>query len=117
MASKAKIKEYAVNTKELELFKNIYSQLDDNHKVFAEKLYKELVFMSGNLDELKNNIKENGAILHTVNGNGFEVITENPAQKSYNSMIKNYNLTVKQLSDLAPVKKAEKSKLQLMRDE
>lgn len=117
MANTKKLTEYKDNKKELELFKNIYCQLDDNHKIFAEKLYTELIFMSANLQELKNKIKTDGAIITTINGNGFEVMTENPAQRSYNAMIKNYNLTVKTLSELAPEKKNEKSKLQMMRDE
>ena len=103
--------------KELELFKQIYSQLDENHMIFAEKLYKELIFISENLDELKQQIKDNGAVMKVINGNRFEVIQENPAQKAYNNMIKNYNATVKQLSDLAPVKKSSKSKLEMMRDD
>ena len=105
------------NKKELEMFKQIYSQLDENHIIFAENLYKELIVISENLDEVNQQIKDNGAVMKVINGNGFEVIQENPAQKAYNNMIKNYNATVKQLSDLAPVKRASKSKLEMMRDD
>lgn len=104
-------------SKELGLFEKIYSELDENHKIFAKKLYTELIFISENLDTLKQDINKNGAIIRTVNGNGFDVIMENPAQKAYNNMIKNYNATVKALSDLAPVRKSGKSKLEMMRDD
>ena len=104
-------------SKELALFEKIYAELDENHRIFAKKLYTELIFISSNLNELKKEINENGAIMKTVNGNGFEVLMENPAQKAYNNMIKNYNATVKQLAELAPVKKTGKSKLDMMRDD
>ena len=43
-----------------------------------------------------------------INGNGFEVMQESPAQVSYNRMIKNYTSTVKQI--LAELPKGEVNK-------
>ena len=51
-------------------------------------------------------------------GNGFETYSEHPAQKSYNTMIRNYNATLKQLADLAPESPKKESKLlELMNDD
>ena len=58
--------------------------------------------MAGTLTELKNIVDEQGAVITTTNGNGFEVMTENPAQKSYNTMIKNYTAAIKQLTGFLP---------------
>ena len=42
------------------------------------------------------------AIITAKNGNGFETVQENPAQKRYNTMITRYCSTIKQLQDLLP---------------
>lgn len=97
-------------------FENIFGELDENKKTFALKLYSEMLFMNKTLAKLKKEVTKNGAVLETVNGNGFEVVIENPAQKSYNTMIRNYNATLKQLEELAPVKRRI-SKLSQMRNE
>ena len=70
-------------------------------KKTAEKLAERAAFMAVTLDELEADIAENGAVITAVNGNGFEVRQENPAQKSYNIMIKNYNSTIMALDKLA----------------
>lgn len=107
-------------TKQLKILEEIYEELNESKKPFALKLCEELVFISSNLEELKKCIKERGAVFTTINGNGFEVVMENPAQKAYNNMIKNFLATIKQLADLSdetPQKKTIKSKLQLLRDD
>ena len=100
-------------------YSKIFKDLDDNKKIFAEKLYNEADFMFRTLENLRKIIETEGAVIKTVNGNGFETYTENPAQKSYNTMIRNYNATLKQLSELAPEAPAGgKSKLmEMMADE
>ena len=50
----------------------------------------------------ETDIRKNGAVIETKNGNGFQVVQENPAQKTYNTMVKNYNATVKILIDMLP---------------
>lgn len=74
---------------------------DGNTKKTAEKLAERAAFMAVTLDELEQDIAENGAVITSTNGNGFEVKQENPAQKSYNAMIKNYNSTIMSLDKLA----------------
>lgn len=98
----------AKSTKKLDIkcLKDIYSSLDKDKLVFAEKLIDQLLFMQETLDQLQKKIKEEGAVIESINGNGFNTYNENPAQKSYNSMIKNYNATIKQLLDLIPEKEA-----------
>lgn len=100
-------------------YKKIFKNLDENKKVFAEKLYTEADFMFQTLQRLRKIIDNEGAVIKTVNGNGFETYTEHPAQKSYNTMIRNYNATLKQLVDLAPESSSgKKSKLlEMMEDE
>ena len=103
---------------DLEIYKDIYKDLDENKKIFAEKLYSEAIHMEKTLTRLKEQVDIEGPVIKSVNGNGFETVNEHPAQKSYNTMIKNYNATLKALDELAPVSKKKDSKLKaLMSDD
>jgi len=79
-------------------FLKICENLDEDKKVIADRLCEEAAFMAVTLDKLKAEINETGATIKTKNGNGFDVVMEAPAQKSYNTMVKNYNATLKGLS-------------------
>ena len=87
---------------ELEIFESLYESIDEKKKPLAEKLYRQAIFMENTLIKLQNDVEENGAILSTVNGNGFEIIMENPAQKSYNTMINRYTALMAKLIDMLP---------------
>ena len=102
---------------DLEIYKEIYKDLDENKRIFAEKLYNEAVHMEKTLTRLKEQVDEEGPVIKSINGNGFETINEHPAQKSYNTMIKNYNATLKALTDLAPAGHKESKLKALMEDD
>ena len=87
---------------ELRKFKGFCRNLSKDRKNIAIKLCQKAAFMEVTLEDLQDQINKEGAIIEAVNGNGFEVRTENPAQKTYNTMIKNYNATIKSLVDLMP---------------
>ena len=82
--------------------KNYYKDLPEEKRTYAEKLVDRLYFMERTLKNLEKEIREKGPMVEGKNGNGFTVVQENPAQKSYNTMIKNYNSTMKMLVDLLP---------------
>jgi hypothetical protein len=87
---------------ELSKFKKICKDLEKNKKNIALKLSAKAAFMEVTLQDLEAQINEQGAIVKGKNGNGFEVVAENPATKTYNTMIKNYNATIKTLMDIMP---------------
>jgi len=89
-------------TSEIDQLRKIYANIDANKRIYAEKMLRELEFMSETMSALQEQIRDEGPVASYVNGNGFEVTQENPAQKSYNAMIKNYNSTVKVLMDMLP---------------
>lgn len=97
--------------KEIAKYKKIFNKIEEDRKPFAERLYNQAAFMNVTLSELQENIKTEGAVIKTINGNGFETTTEHPAQKSYNTMIKNYNATIKALIDLLPPAEKESDEL------
>lgn len=87
---------------DLKKYKKIFEKIDEDKKPFAEKLCQQAAFMGATLKELQEKIDEEGAVIVSINGNGFKTTQEHPAQKSYNTMIRNYNATIKNLLDLLP---------------
>lgn len=88
--------------KEMSKYKKIFKDIEEDKKPFAEKLYSRAAFMAVTLDELQEKVNREGAVIECKNGNGFVTKAEHPAQKSFNTMIKNYNATIKSLIDLVP---------------
>lgn len=89
----------------------LFDNIEENRKPLAEKLCKQAIFMEKTLNELAKDVTQNGAILTTVNGNGFDVVMENPAQKSYNTMINRYTAVMTKLIDLLPKGEIESDEL------
>ena len=87
----------------VEKYEQMCSTLDENKSKVVKKLYTEAAFMEVTLEELQARVNKDGAIIETINGNGFAVLLENPAQKSYNTMIRNYNTIIKTLTEIIPV--------------
>ena len=93
---------------EMRMYKKLFAVVPAERKDVLTRLCNEASFMSATLRELQIKIEEEGAIITMINGNGFEVMQESPAQVSYNRMIKNYTSTVKQI--LAELPKGEVNK-------
>lgn len=83
-------------------YKRIFKNIDQDKKTFIEKLFTEAAFMEQTLSELQEQIKTEGAVKTFTNGNGFDVTQEHPATKSYNTMIRNYNGIMKTLIEYIP---------------
>lgn len=82
--------------------KRFSMKFDKDKKNIAEKLCKKAAFMDVTLEELQQLVIDEGTVVEGKNGNGFNVKSEHPALKSYNTMIKNYTQVIKQLVDLMP---------------
>lgn len=81
-------------------FLNEYKAIIQAYGIFAEKLVRNAAFMAGELEVLKENIKNDGTKIPYQNGKNQNGITINPDCNTYNTMIKNYNATVKQLREM-----------------
>lgn len=79
----------------------VFSQISEDKKELAKTLIDRVAFMSITLDLLEDDIKTKGPTYPFEQGKQ-KMIVENPAQKSYNTMINRYTATVRQLSDLLP---------------
>lgn len=78
----------------------IFTNLDKDKKAINQKLISNAAFMAVTLQSLQEQVNSEGAVIKSINGNGFETINEHPAQKSYNTMINRYTAVIKQLTDL-----------------
>ena len=97
--------------KEMTKLNKIFKDLEGDQAALAERLIKRAAFMLATLDELEDDIKTNGPVSTYTNGNGFDVTQENPAQKSYNTMIRNYNGVIKALFEMLPKDSCEEDEL------
>lgn len=84
--------------KELNKFKKFIKDLELQEKNMAMNLIEELAFMKVTLEDLKEEVNESGVVTEMPQGE-YSIMRENPALKSYNTMIQRYNQTLKQLDD------------------
>ena len=75
--------------------------IDEECKPIAETIVEELSFTIKLLDELRNRINSEGAIVIYKNGSQ-ETMRQSPAFKGYYTLIPKFNALVKELIDLIP---------------
>ena len=86
---------------DLKSLKNTFNEMDSDKGKLGLSLLEEAEFMKITLDELKKNIKDKGVVTEMCQGS-YNIERANPALNQYNSLIKNYNSTVKQIADILP---------------
>lgn len=97
--------------REINKLKKLYKEIPENKLKLVNGLIENAAFMKVTLDELQTIVNEEGTVVEVKNGNGFIVSQENPAQKSYNTMINRYTATIKQLAEFLPEQPKGMSKL------
>lgn len=80
----------------------LFSDLPGNKRELCDGLLREAAHMAVMLEDLRKQVLEDGPLIVTKNGNGFEVLQEHPAQKSYLSMISRYSTVVADLNRILP---------------
>lgn len=83
------------------VLKNIFNEMDDEKGILGLTLIKELEFMKKTLNKLKKELNDKGVVTEMSQGK-YSIERANPALTQYNSMVKNYQSTVKQINDLLP---------------
>lgn len=96
-----KSKEEIIYAEKLKLNK-ISVRYDSNTKKATASLIDEAAFMAASLYELRKIINEKGYTEEYQNGANQKGIKKASEIEIYNTMIKNYQATVKQLTDLIP---------------
>lgn len=86
---------------EIKRLKKILEDLPEDKQSIAEGLISEAAFMRATLEDLKEDINENGVVDEMPQGS-YSIKRESPAVKTYNTMVQRYNGTCKELFNLLP---------------
>lgn len=86
---------------EIQRLNDILKNIHESKRNIAKELIRNIAFMSVTLETLQELIKEQGPIVNFEQGSQ-KMLIENPAQKSYNTMIARFTAATKQLFDLLP---------------
>ena len=84
--------------KEIKAFRKFIKDLEKDEQAMAMNLIKELGFMKVTMEDLKEEVNTSGVVTEMPQGD-YSITRENPALKSYNTMIQRYNATLKQLDE------------------
>ena len=95
-------KDTNLTTQELKQIQKIFEQEDTSKNKLGLSLIDKAMFMEQTLNKLQEKIEKDGVVTEMCQGT-YTIERENPALKSYTSLIKNYNSIIKQISDLLPV--------------
>jgi hypothetical protein len=101
MAKLSKKKQDELIQKEINRLNDVFKDLSDDKKEAAKELIERVAFMTVTLEILEDDIKTKGPTYMFENGKQ-KMLVENPAQKSYNTMINRYTSTYKELLNLLP---------------
>ena len=86
---------------EIAKWNELFSEISEDKKEAAQRLIEQAAFMKITLDILKVNIQLDGATYWFEQGKQ-KMLVENPAQKSYNTMINRYTTVCNSLFNLLP---------------
>lgn len=78
-----------------------FNDISGNKRAIAFKLIDRVAFMTITLKILEENIKVKGPVVKMENGKQ-KLVIENPAQKSYNTMINRYSTAIDKLTAMLP---------------
>lgn len=101
-------KEKRISAEKLRLTK-IYSEIPEEKKRLIDGLINRAAFMRITLEDMEKDLDENGFVEFFTQSEKTEPYErERPVARLYNTMNKNYQSIIKQLSDLLPKEDARK---------
>lgn len=86
---------------DLKTLKETFEKMDNDKSKLALSLLDEAYFCGDTLKKLKEKITKDGVVTKMCQGS-YDIDRENPALKSYNTTIKNYQALIKQITELLP---------------
>lgn len=86
--------------KEFSKIKEAISGLPDSKKEAAEKLLSKAIFMDAELEKLQTILLEKGWVEQYKNGENQFGLKKSSEGEVYNTLIKSYNSTMKQIIDM-----------------
>ena len=88
-------------SEEIARLNGILINIHESKRNTAKSLIQNIAFMSVTLEDLQELIKSQGPIINFEQGSQ-KMLVENPAQKSYNTMVARFTAATKQLFELLP---------------
>lgn len=88
--------------KEIQKLQKIFKNIDADRKQVIQRQIENVAFMSVSLDELQKIINEKGYVETYQNGQNQSGVKETSEVRIYNTILKNFNSSLKQLIDLLP---------------
>lgn len=108
MAKKAEITKDERIAKEEKRLRQIYKNIDKDNKAIIDGLIQRAAYMRVTLEDWEKDIDLNGFIeMFTQSEKTAPYERERPVIRLYNTMNKNYQSIIKQLSDLVPKQSAK----------
>ena len=104
---------YTRQKKEQNRIKKNYKNLPKEQLEIAKKLIERAAYMLVSLEDMEAKINEDGLVVKMPQG-AYTIERAHPLLQPYNAMVKNYNATIKQLSELSPSTEADKAGQALM---
>jgi len=86
---------------EIDRLSSIFENISEEKQEVAKRLIERVAFMTITLQILEDDIKSKGPTYKMVQGSQ-NMLVENPAQKSYNTMINRYTMACDKLTHLLP---------------
>lgn len=99
MAKPSKKKQDELIAEEVGRLTNILIDLPEQQLEVAKELIERIAFMTIQLEILEDTVKTKGPTYLFKNGSQ-QMVVENPAQKSYNTMINRYTTAYKEIFNL-----------------
>ena len=93
---------------QLDQLEKVFIEMNNNKTKIGLDLLNEAYFIKKTLDRLKEEI-ENNSIVGEMQQGTYSINRSNPALKTYNTTIANYQKLMKQLTELLPDETAKKS--------
>jgi len=88
-------------TTDMKKVERLLKDIPEDRQPIAHNIYNELCFIQNTLDELKQQVAQDGAVTLFKQGKQ-EFLKEHPAMKSYNTTISRFSALYKQLIDILP---------------
>ena len=86
---------------DLKTLKETFEKMNNDKSKLALSLLDEACFCGDTLKKLKEKVEKDGVVTEMCQGE-YSIDRENPALKSYNTTIKNYQALIKQITELLP---------------
>jgi hypothetical protein len=100
--------------KEITKLRKLLKDIPKDQMRAAEGIVQRVAFMQVTLEDLEDDINDNGTVESFSQTEGIEYDRERPAVRIYNATIRNYTSACKQLFDLIPDDKPKPEADELM---